>query len=283
MKRIGNILGRRVRGDIDLGLASNRSKTVRLGVNAPDWARILTPGGQLPGGVWQDIYTQSATQNFRQGTRMAIDDRVFHYGYSGEALIRMMGAYNHDQWPINAALLTAAVIGQATITVPEATCIADEYAGGSIVLFTGVLQERRIIGNDASDGTEAILYLDGAWELGAVIGTWVTGYRSIYANIQAPPAPNPDYMSFVCVPRINVLINRWFWGQTWGPCYGVADSTVPGSTANARDVYFATSGNLLAAGAGVGFAAYGHQRAGYLIPRCTFGNGDQHYMLQLQP
>lgn len=272
----------RVQGDLGLGLEPSRIKQTALATNEKDWAEINTPGGLLPGGVEQDIYTGSATQNYRVGTRKVADDRVFHYGYAQKALIKMMGAYNHEQWPINAALLTAAVIATSTITVPEATCAAGDYVGGWIVIFTSPLQMRRIIGNDASDGTEAILYLDGPWEGGAVIGTWCTGYKSIYANIQAPPAPNPNYMSFVVVPLFMVLINNWFWGQTWGPCYGVADSTVPGSTVTARDIYFAPSGNLLAAGTPPGFAAFGSQRAGYLIPRTTNGAGDQLYMLQLQ-
>lgn len=277
------LYARRVKGDLDLGLEPARIKRTGLATIERDWAREITPGGLLPGGVWQDVYTATVAQNYREGTRMVMDDRVFHYGHALEALIKMMGAYNHGQFPINAALTTAAVIGTSVLSAPIAGVAVDAYRGGWITLFTAPLQMRRILGNDASIGAETLLYLDGPWQLGAIVTTWCTGYPNIYSNIQAPPAPDPDYISFVCVPLITVPNGSFFWGQTWGPCWGVADSTVPGSTPNARDIYFATSGNLLAAGVPPGFGAYGMQRAGYLLPRTSFGNGDQFYMLQLQP
>jgi hypothetical protein len=273
----------RLIGDMDLGIENSRVRTTHLANNERDWSRIITPGGRLPGGSEQSIYEESATQNYRIGTRLVQDERVFRYTYAQEDLIKMMGAYNHSQWPINAALLTQATAGQWTITVPENACAQDDYAGGWIVMFTAPMQMRRILGNDASDGTEAVLYLDGPWEGTGIIGTWVTGYTSMWRNVRCPPAPAPDYISFVCIPLIMVTSGYYFWGQTWGPCYSVADGTVPGSTPNARDVYFATSGNLLAAGVPPGFAAYGMQRAGYLIPRTSFGAGDQLFMLELQP
>jgi len=277
----GKVYARRLGGDLDLGLEPRRIKQIRAATYAKDWARIMTPGGLLPGGVWQDIYTQSETQNFRIGARMVVDDRVFHYSYAQEALIKMMGGYNHNQFPINAALTIQATAGNYWISVPELTCAADDYAGGWIVMFTAPLQMRRILGNDASDGAEAILYLDGPWEGTGVIGTWVTGYPSIYGNVRCPPAPDPDYISFVVVPWIMVDNAHWFWGQTWGPCYGVAGHTVPGATPNNRWVAFSTAGNIISnADANIGA---GQQLAGYLLPRTSLGAGDQLYMLQLQP
>jgi len=283
MYKKSELYGPRVKGDIDLGLEPSRIVTTQLAITGRDLARINTPGGLLPGGTPQDVYTPTVAQNYRMGSRRVMDDRVFHYGLATEALIRMMGALNQNQWPINGALVTPVIAGDLTITVPDAVGAVNAYAGGWVVLNTAPMQMRRILGNDVSDGVEVICYVDGAFELGAIAGTWVTGYPSIYSNIQAPPAVAPDYCSFVCVPLCTVPINNFFWGETWGPCYLVADSTVPGSTANARDVFFATSGNLLAGGVPPGLAPIGMQRAGYLLPRTAFGNGDQLFMLQLQP
>ncbi|KKM83102.1 hypothetical protein LCGC14_1312740 [marine sediment metagenome] len=271
----------RVQGDLDLGLEPTRIETTALATTGKGLSRLITPGGLLPGQSEQGVYEGSVTQKYRIGSRMVVDDRVFRYGKATEALIRNMGALNSASWPINAATLTATTIATSQIKVVEATCSAGDYAGGYIVLFTSPLQIRRILGNDASDGTEAILYVDGAWELGGAIGTWATGYKSIFRAIQAPPAAAPNYVSFICVPLISVTINYYFWGQTWGPCYGVADGTVPGSAANKRDLYFASSGNLEPYGDGA--AGVGGQYAGYIIPTTSLGSGDQFYMLSLQP
>ena len=269
-------------GDLDLTEEPGRIKQNGATSTIKDSPRIYVPGGLLPGGTSQDIYTQSATQNYAIGTRLVVDDRVFKYSLAGGNLIKMMGAYNESQWPINGALVRDYTVGANNIYIPDAVGAANAYAGGWIVVFTAPLQMRRIIANDASDGTEVRLWLDGAFEGAAVlIGVWVTGYPNIYSNVQSPPAVAPDYISFVCVPLITVTAGNYFWGQTWGPCYGVAGATVPGATAQNRWVGFSTAGNLISNGdANMGA---GTQLAGFVLPRTSLGSGDQLYMLTLSP
>jgi len=271
----------RVKGDLDLGLEPSRID----GGGNKRWAEINSPGGLIPGQTVQEIWEESAgiIPNYRIGTRKVVDDRVFHYAYATEALTRFLAGYNHTQWPIDGNLTIQGEANAYTISVPDAAGAAGDYDEGYIVIFTAPMQFKKIRTNDDTAAGEVVLYLYEPLDAVAIIGTHVTGYPAIYRNVQSPPAPGPDYISFVVVPIRNVTADRWFWGQTWGPCYGVADGTVPGEAGNHRDIYFATSGNLLAAGVPPGYAAYMMQRAGYLLPRTAFGTGDQFYMLQLQP
>ncbi len=276
---------RRVVGDLDLGLDNTRIETTALSTTGKGLARLITPGGRLPGQTAQGIYEESATQKYRIGTRMVVDERTFRYSKATTALIKMRGAYNGNGWPINAAQLTAVTIATSTIKVVEATAAAGDYAGGYIVLFTSPFQMRRILGNDVSDGTETILYVDGAWEAGAAIGIWATGYPSLYGNCKNASligAPARDYITFVVVPLIEVTINYFFWGQTAGPCYGTVESLVPGAVINSRRVNFSVNGHLWSGTNLSPGGALGSQHAGYLLPVTSSGNGDQFYMLELE-
>ena len=240
-------------------------------------------GRRLPGRSAQGILEESVVQNYDLGSPLVLpppDNRKYRYFKAGEALAKYLGAYNHNQWPVNGNTVSESASGQKQLRVPDAVGAANDYAGGYIVIFTSPLQAYLIVSNTASDGTEVTLTLKDNLQSTIPVGTWVTGYPSMYRNVQAPPAPDPDYISFVCVPNINVQLNHFFWGQVKGWCYGVADGTVPGSAANHRDVYFATSGNLSPYGDGP--AGIGGQYAGYLLPRTENGSGDQLYFLQLE-
>jgi hypothetical protein len=233
-----------------------------------------------------DLYTTDTTQKYALGTRLQVDDRVFRYCRAGSALIRYIGGANNDQWSLtNEEPNQSASIGDTSIQVVNTTGTKGLYIGGWVVIFSDPLQMRRIVDNDASDGTDITLYLDGALEAAITKdSTWVTAYPSIYYDIYEPSnvtGGGEDYISFVCVPVCTVASGEYFWGQTWGPCYGVADVTVPGSAVGQREIYFATSGNL--SDYGDNLAGTGAQRAGFLLPQTASGAGDQLYMLQISP
>ena len=240
------------------------------------------------GGESPKIYSTSTTMLYPLGTRLEVDERVFRYARAGSAHTRYVAACNFDQWTLtNEEPNASAAVGATSMSVVNTTATKDLYVGGWVAICTSPIQVRRIIANDASDGTDTTIYLDGALEVAVTLNvTWVTGYPSIYYNTYAPgsvPAAggNVDYISFVCIPVCTVAASSYFWGQTWGPCYGVAGATVPGSTANQREIYFSTAGNLWDYGdAGAGTGA---QYAGYILPRTGSASGDQFYMLQLSP
>jgi hypothetical protein len=237
------------------------------------------------GDIVEGLYEDSTTQLEDLGTRLQYGDQVFRYCKAGSALTRYVAGCNDDQWGMtNAAVKATSAAGATTVTVANTSGTKDQYKGAYVVFFTSPLQVRRVMSNAASDGTNMVLTLDGALEAAVTSGsTWATGYANLYSDVTAPPntSGHVDYISFVAIPVCTVASGSYFWGQTWGPCYGVAGSTVPGSAASQREVYFSTAGNLL--DYGDGSAGAGMQYAGYILPRTGSGAGDQFYMLQLAP
>lgn len=228
------------------------------------------------------LYTASTTMEYDLGTRLEIDERVYRYARAGEALNRWQGACNNDSWSLtNEEPNQSAVAGATDMQVVNTTGTVDLYKNGWVVIFTNRLQMRRIIGNDASDGTDIKIYLDAGLEAAVTLdSTWVTGYPSIYYDTRHSAS---NYNSIVAIPNCTVASGSYYWGQTWGPCYGRVISTVPGVTAYDRDIYFGAEGDLYGHIQAEGDTAGGYQRAGYLLPKTTSGGGDQLYMLQLTP
>lgn len=229
-----------------------------------------------------EVYAESAAQLYPLGTRLVVDERVYRYARAGAALNRHDGAMNNDSWSLtNEEPNQDASVGDTEIQVVNATATANQYQNGWVAIFTARLQVRRVLANDASDGTDTKLWLDGPLEVAIANGTtWVTGYPSIYYDTRTI---SETYGSVVCVPNISVTSQYYYWGQTWGPCYLRAAGTVPGLTANDRDCYFAGTGALYGNIQAEGATAGGYQRAGFLLPRTSGSGGDQFFMLQLTP
>ncbi len=82
---------------------------------------------------------------------------------------------------------------------------------------------------------------------------------------------------------VDVDNGDYFWGQTWGPIFGLiaGGDTEVGKTAKEREVYFhPTGGGIINKSDGT-FVA-GMQTAGFLLcDGSSFANGDQFFMLQL--
>jgi len=227
--------------------------------------------------------TTSATQQYALGTPLQIDDRVYRYCRAGSALTRFVAGCNDDQWGLtNEAADATSAVGSTSVTIAETTATVDSLVGSWLTIFTSPLQVRRIVANAASDGTSVVCTIDTPLEATVTTAsTWITDYYNIYYDVTAPPSTSGsvDYITFVAVPVCTVTSGYYFWGQTWGPCYGVAGATVPGSAANQREVYFSTAGNVWDYGDSA--AGTGAQCAGYLLPRTGSGAGDQFYFLQL--
>lgn len=241
-----------------------------------DGVRISKQAGDSP----IDLYADSTTALFDVGTRLAVDDRVFRYCLAGEALNRMQAAGNNDQWSLtNEASNQNVAAGDTSVQVVNTTATKDEYKGGWIAIFTNRLQLRRILKNDASDGTDTRVYIDGPIE-SAGTTPWITGYKNIYGDCRHAPS---QWNTIVAVPVCTVASGSYFWGQTWGPCYMRAIGTVPGATAFDREIYFGAEGDAYGHLQAEGDTAGGYQRAGQLIPLTASGSGDQFFMLQLAP
>jgi hypothetical protein len=236
----------------------------------------------ISGGPWQGIYEESAVQRFPVGTRLQIADRVFYYcKAAGTTATAMKAGHNSiaDVGVNTAAAIHAA--GETAITILDtATRAANYYQNGYLWVMnevSGVFQMLKIKSSDAAAAADdqVVIHLYDPLPFAIPASTFVTVWPNPYSAVTFT---NSTYQSMVCVPLIPVTSGYYFWGQTYGPCFGTAMSAVPGAAATDRDVYFNSDGALIN---GASLTTNGAQRAGYIITGTSSGAGDQFYMLQL--
>jgi len=249
--------------------------------------QIFSSGGMLDGGKLQDIHEVSTVQNYEIGTRWQIDDRVFRYCKAGGNLTQMKAGHCGN---LPTEVNTAAVaysIGDTVITILDTTVrVKDYYKDGYIwIMKSGSYQMHKIKSSAAGAGVSVALTLWEPLRVALAASTWTTAWPNLYANILGTTS---GFMSNVAIPLVAVASGSYFWGQTWGPCFGTVTSTVPGRNSGDRELYFNSDGALLSS-KDVDFGTAGNaipQRAGFLITNTTPGGegyGDQLYMLQLSP
>ena len=245
----------------------------------------------------QSIYAQSATPKYPVGYRIQVGLRVFHYSRAISALKSKRG--EGDSGTLLEMLLLFAVAnqGDTTITVVTAAPVIHEFVGGWFQAWDGLaalesVNLLRIKDNDAPVGPNTTFYLkDPLTRRVGILATDTNDlYRNIYNNVETRaggPAASQS-QSTVCVPLIDVTINNYFWGQTWGPCMGIAQAGA-GIGANAFEsaVYFANDGSIGIMGDCGGGATQLPQYAGYMLGErrnAAGALGDSlFYMLQLAP
>ena len=289
MKKIGYILGRRIRGSIELGLDPT---TQRLG-------EIIAPGARIPGRPEQDILVASATQNYLVGSRRQIDDRVLHYCRApiepvfGGAPNAQIGAFTNSSMIYQGDGAQGIVlVGATELDFTTAEPIAAHALIDGWFCGYGERAFYRIRDNDLATGALCHIYLYRAvWNQIGGGATRFYAYPNIYLNT-CWPDPGYDavggltgWASVVCVPLINPAVGDFYWGQTWGPIpmiNGTWGANV-GQTGNEREVHFDWMGRIVYRGGGVALDAH-MQRAGYLLfdGREATG-GDQLVFLQLAP
>ena len=239
--------------------------------------------GLLAGGVWQNLYEQSLTQNFPIGTRLQIQDRTFHYACAGgTTAVAMKAGHNASaEYSANTAAVAYAAGATTIIFLDTDTRAAHYYQNGYawvMNLVSGVYQFLKIKDSlvaEAADN-QVTLELYDPLPFAIPASTWLTVHRNPYASILFTTV---NTSSMVGVPLIPVTSGYFFWIQTWGPCFGTAMSAIPGAAANDRAVYFNSDGALIN---GASLTTNGMQYAGFLLPN-TAGGGDQFYCLQLNP
>lgn len=243
----------------------------------------------------QGIHESSSTQNYPVGMRYAIDERVFRYCLAADValagnLAAFWGWSNRNLVAVNHVVLPqVTVVGSTTVVITDATATLNEYRNGWLFIHRAAgyqNQGYRIRGNTASVGGLVTLSLYEAIIVASSVGCSVYVHRNIYDNVGYPGVTLPiGYETIVCVPWLAPVRNEYFWGQTWGPCWGFYSSIEPGATLYTREVDFLpNNGSLIlhsqVAGYGLNISA---QRAGYILPRTEAGDGNCFYMLQLSP
>lgn len=269
--------------------------------------QTLTGGRMLAGGTIQDVHEQSTIQNYDIGTRLVMDDRVFRYSKAGGNLVALtVGKCGVMPREGNCAKATYAV-GTFKMTLPVNTqgdkatdeVKKDYWKEGYIWIQTEPKQLIRIKSSDAAVNAVGEFIPVTLWEalkvevLGKSTGTdrWITAWANIYSDILPSSSVR---MSNVVIPLISVASGNYFWGQTWGPCFGRYFGTKPGETDNDREVYFHIDGALIAgSGVSIDGSSAVKQRAGFIITNTSpwtkdgaepdEAGGDQFYMLQLSP
>jgi len=308
MQARSRLYGRRIKGDLDLGLEPSRidpGGDRRL-------AEIITPGGLLPGGTEQDILVQTAAQNYRIGTRRVIDDRVFRYCRAFEELTAQQGAFvdRNNYWQGDGAMPITVVqggvgnlpVGATAILFDNAERIeAHELVDGWIVgvatdatdIFCMRIKDNELgVGSDATPGAYCAITLYRGMPHGFVgEGTHrCYVYPNLYRNLrEVGGAPNLTLAGVMCVPLIKVAAaTPYFWGLTWGIFYTLVGlANMVGTRVNEREFWFTHDGAIVHR-AGNNPADPFFQRGGFILmdgnlAHDTVLNGDQLAMLQLSP
>jgi hypothetical protein len=297
----GFISGSRIVGDIG-GLSSI------LDPVSGTWAQMISPAVNLTG-VTQTPWdlNGSAAQNYELGSRLVVDERVFHYARAGAALVppcqyRLQtngDIQSANTWgmalaaPGIVAGVSSFVVTHGNYGLPAATTVAlNELKGGWVEIWGAgnVFMWRRIVSNTASlAGVPATLTIvvDKPFEIAVAAGPGVVAlHRNFYYNVVmggSVPAI-VGYESAVGLTPIAVGIGRYFWLQTYGPCFIASQLGNPGAVIGFRDVYLGAAGTVVSKlVAEAGGANVSPQRVGYISGASTNADGNNDVVLQLAP
>lgn len=269
----------------------------------------ITSGRYLGEGI-QEIHEQSATQKYSIGTRMVLDDRVFRYCQAKTALDAFLGG-RADIWPREGnGDAVAYEAGDTEVTIPMNDNGTD-YALETVVNYWDegfywagistptVGQMHRIKSSAVATTTGRITSITGGYVTATLYeplayaipaSTWTTSWVNPYKTCSHT---HSGKMSVVCQPLLDITIAYYFWGQTWGPCFGQLNSTAIGRNSGDREVYFMSDGSLASSRDVTYSTGSSHyQRAGFVITNTAAwtnagdgaeAGGDQFYMLQISP
>jgi hypothetical protein len=231
------------------------------------------------GFVYESSLTKDPTYNL--GDRVVLPDgREYIYAKAGVAITSAyldyalyFAATMRSGWYVTGA---TAAKGDKEITMTLASATLDELRGGYIVLYkNGVANQtvRGIIGNTATSGTTATIYLDGALPHAIVSADGVELIANPWADVRPAFASASMTISMCGFGEVACAANSYIWVKVAG-IHRVSQAAAP--TNYERSVYFSTNGNTSHRGdVGTGVL---DQRAGTLIIPGT----DQSAFIHLQ-
>jgi len=226
------------------------------------------------------------------GTRYVdtVDGRVFRYCLAAGTLYPGFGAaFSVGVHHAYEAVHAAAAAGDTTILIDQASVTVDEFAGGYIIMghnASATSQTRRVVSNTATSTAAAshvIVTLDRPLAVALTTGEGYEIFANPYASMNAP-GTTAENETFGGIPAAVATSGKYFWLQTWGPCFcvpGGADAT-PGYGPNAREVFFVGDGSVNT-GDVLTYAGKAYQRAGVIIDKGVSGSVAPLVMLQICP
>jgi len=294
MYKKSKIYAPRIVGDLDLGL-----ENARVAGGERQWAEIFTPGGKLPGGVYQGILGVSLTPNYRLGTRRVVADRTYRYMLADSAyLLRAAyGVYPNIDYAETGTAFADVAAGAYTITLTAVAAVAvNEYADGilSVEGGAGYGTNYRIKSNTiaAAPGDQFVVTLFDPIVLGLtavteVITLFHSPWRNVHCiaeEIAAGVVANLSLTSVIGIPNRFVPVSNYFWGQTWGPCMVIPAGGAEGVAVNERMMAFQEDGVVTRARYEV-VGVLDMQIAGWVLPVTTAGAmpGLLEIMLEITP
>jgi len=191
--------------------------------------RIIAPAVSIDG-VYQDYDEASDDQHYAIGSRMVVDDRVYHYGSAGATLNPGYGAKNVLPQHVAFAAIGGCTEGEYTVVVTvgatdgvlgDGVIDEDELVGGYIVIFTAGNNaiNRRIVGNTVVDGPNPMtVTVDRPWPLDVADTEHAECMASPYLLVQTGNFPVASVMG---MPQQIATVNQFIWLQTWGPTWVV--------------------------------------------------------------
>jgi len=271
--------------------------------------QLITAGHQKPNGKIQDVHEESSVQNYDIGTRMVMDDRVFRYCRAGGALDPLLGGRADIMPREGAGDAVDYEVGEFVVTIPMNDEEAAHYAREKVAgywnegyYWSGIAdpptgQLYRIKSSAAAAAGVTVLTegfvkltLYEALKVRVPASTWVTAWANPYSRVIHD---HSGRMSVVCQPLISVQSGYYFWGQTWGPCFGQQHNTKLGLADGDRMCYYKSDGSLCSSKDVTYTSGSVHEQlAGFLITHTRAwtnaggsaeNGGDQFYMLMLSP
>ena len=259
-------------------------------------ARIHIPGVgeadiELDGGT---PYSQDSVQKYPLGTLLRLSGRTFAYAKASGTQNPDVGSHIAAGQQVSFTTIAASAdAGVLTLTLDVAATdgsagdgviAADALVGGYILVFPHSSNTfiRQIVGNTAvaSGGGEMTVTLDSPTPAAVVVDvTHCECMASPYLNVVSGNYPKA---AIVGVPTYPATTGKFFWLQTWGPCW-VSPQAEVGEADHDLNVVFRHDGSIDEYDYSDTYVTK-QQHAGFVLTHAPAGTqGAPFIMLQITP
>lgn len=238
----------------------------------------------------QEIYTASATQYHRLGTRLVRGERIFKYAKAGATLATQVLAWYNDYgvsgWAVvpTASVADAhtvyATIGASEGVAGDGAVAAHELEGGWVTIFrlnagtsntdfTFQILDNTVV---AAGGGTTTLTIDSELPYACSTSAYTEITGNIYSDVRTGNMSGRRGCVGVAMSAATTSL-PYFWLQTWGPCW-VAPQAAVGNTDNNNALVVRHDGSLDEIDVSDPYVDMA-QRVGFVITRVAGGGETQ--------